>query len=784
MPVRSLEAYLFERGVVGSASIDILQNCTLGIDVNHYVSRLLTSKREQYLDAIGGPPTSLRMYIDSDLDVFQENNVTPVFLFPGSLTSNQLDYQSYSTARADLLNSMGSQTGNPGSGKSPLASAIAQRNRAWAQWTNLLNQNKSTYIDQPLVPNEVFRHGAPIDLKRFQADLIHYFIEKDVRFQVAPYCSWMQLAYLYEVEYIDAIYGPTELLMLKNVPKFIVGMEFPNKEFRFVDSQRVLHELKCNLEDFIDICMAIGNDLQPKTLPPLQVYPSVQLFETALDMSVNGGTNYYTYLLTNPVKIDMSQEIESYQKGVSSLKYMPVLTESGRVELYTPDSHNPIATESESSKSSSPEPIPNDVHEFIQQRLPHEYNFYRSIGLIGNDLLTTLATGIYAEYAPLDGGSSESYKELVKKSIDIFKTKAVNLLTSPINRYYQIKQMKYISWFNPGNEVVSSGRILPTIFESVNRIAVCTKETEEFSISKLVNLLSGTKDLSRFITDKVLFPASVPADEKLTTPFDLLATNFLRFLTILGFYELDIDSKRLTPSKYGILLSELNELDVSPENLESVLILIVFIKLGVLSLSEETHPVTPPALSAATLRSYPKESQYILVLTRVLTMYQLSQKPVNYYGPIDKKLLIFRDHLDLVKKNLCQLFESVTVSSLVTGEFDRLSLDNDGWINSIVKLMPFKLSSPNTIMAMMWEFYLQKWLHNGHDKEDAMNLISVTFSAYKSVPKLEEEFRKSFELIEQVCTVYARMAELGLIKQSDLETYDNAYRFITETYSQ
>lgn len=624
---------------MGSASIDILQNVTLGIDVNHYVSRLLTNKREQYLDAIGGSPTSLKMYIESDLEVFRENNVTPLFLFPGSQTANQLNYQSYSTAGSELLNAVSSQSSGPSGGKTSLASAMSQRNKAWAQWSNMLNQTKSTYIDQPLVPNEAFRHGVPIDLKRFQTDLIHYFIEKNIPFQVAPYSSWMQLSYLYEKEYIDAIYGPTELLMLRSVPKFIVGMEFPNKEFRFIDSARVLTELNCNLDDFIDICMAIGNDLQPRTLPPLQVYPSVQLFETALDMSVNGGTNYYTYLLTNPVQIDLSNEIEAYQRGVSSLKYMPVLTENGKVELYTPESQNSIMTESDSSKSSSPEPIPNDVHDFIQQRLPHEYNFYRSIGLIGNDLLTTLATGIYAEYSPLDGGSSDSYKNLVKNSVELFKNKEINLLTSPINRYYQIKPMKHITWFSPGKQTVLANRMSPAVFETINHIVVkSSSDFQEFSISDFVKLLSNEKDLaSSFISDDVLFPNSVPSEKKLIKPFDLLATNFLRFLTLLGFFEFDLKNKTLKATKYGMVLSELNELDVSPDFSESILVLLVFLKLDVLSLSQETSPVTPSALSAATLRTYPKESQYILVLTRVLALYQLSQRPGNYYGPIDKK---------------------------------------------------------------------------------------------------------------------------------------------------
>lgn len=83
MAIKSLESFLFERGLVGSYAIEALNNCTLGIDVNHYVSRLLTNKREQYLDAIGGFPTSLKMYLESDLKIFKDFNITPIFVFNG-----------------------------------------------------------------------------------------------------------------------------------------------------------------------------------------------------------------------------------------------------------------------------------------------------------------------------------------------------------------------------------------------------------------------------------------------------------------------------------------------------------------------------------------------------------------------------------------------------------------------------------------------------------------------------------------------------------------------------
>lgn len=40
-----------------------------------------------------------------------------------------------------------------------------------------------------------------------------------------------------------------------------------------------------------------------------------------------------------------------------------------------------------------PRDIPNDVHDFIGQMLPHEYYFYRSIGLVTGKLFDAIVTG-------------------------------------------------------------------------------------------------------------------------------------------------------------------------------------------------------------------------------------------------------------------------------------------------------------------------------------------------------------------------------------------------------
>lgn len=803
MPVKSLESFLFERGLVGAYPLEALKNARLGIDVDHYVSRLLTAKREQYLDAIGGFPTSLKMYLESDMQVFKDFQITPVFVFSGSATSNQLEANAhYTAAAAEAANAAltaSNPTVNPSSaaGKSGKEAILAQRNKAWTQWSNLLNNNQSAYIDQPIAPHEPFRYSTAIDTKGFQNDLICYFISQGIAYQVAPYSSWLQLAYLLQNGYIDAIYGPTDCLMLPEVEKFILGMEFPNKEFRFIENSRVLNDFNISQDEFIDICMAVGNDLQPITLPPLQVYPPHQLFEIALEMAVTGGTDFYAYQLVNPLKVDNSDAVKRYQRGVSSLKYMPVLKESGRVELLTENSereqtgHSNSVTPSDTphmdtlSKTSSPRPIPNDVHDVISQRLPHEYYFYRSIGLIGGKLLDTIATGVYPEEAPLDGGSANSYRNLVKKSVEFFKNKEINLLTQSINRYYQSKPIKQVNWFSPDDVVVLNNRLTPSVFERINHLVVKTDKLDtSFSLSEFVNLLSNSEDMSKdFISKDVLFPNSVPAKDKLFTPFDLLATNFLRFLYLMEFFEFDFRAKTLKPTKWGEVLLQFNKLGVNPESQEAIFIMLTFLKMGVLSLSEETQPATPSALSKATLRSYPDESIYILVLTRILTLFRLDQKPTNYHGPIDKKTLIFRDHLDFVRENLKETLEAVLVSSLSSGEFDRLSLNNFEWQNKIVFRIPFKLSTPSTIMAMMWEFYLQKYLHNGNAKNDAMALVTTSFSTYKFVPNLEEEFERSKSFLKDFSYVLKALAKLGLVGNDEYELYQNAFAFAERAFS-
>lgn len=785
MAIKSLEQFLFERGLVGTYPLDSLKNSTLGIDMTHYVSRILTVKKEQYLDAIGGFPNTLKLYLENDLKIFKEFNITPIFIFDGSLSQNNLLNSGHFTPNDKLQtnkNDNNSDSNNKDNNTTDKELSLAQRNKAWTQWNNLLTANQSNYIDQPPSPNEPFRYHATINSDRYQQDLINYFIKHDIHYQIAPFQAWSQLAYLYQNGYIDSIYGPTDCLMLSGVNRFILGMEFPNNDFRYIDKNRILKEIGITLREFVDISMAVGNTLQPSTLPPLQIYPKNKIFEIALEMVLNAGTNFYLYQLNNQVDPMTKQFLEQYQRGISHLKYVPVMLDSGKVDLYINDFEHSVTNKDNKDKTNEDHnmslPVPNDVHDFITQRLPNEYYFYKSIGLATGKLFDAITTGVYPEDAPLGGGSSDSYRKLVKDSVTNFKNKELNLLTQPINRYFQMKQIKQINWFANDNDTVLLNRTTPSIFDKLNHLILKQGNDDlKFSISSFVKLLSNSSDLAKdFISTDVLFPNSVPAEKKLNNSFDLLSTTLLRSLVQLEFFDYDFDKKNLKPTRWGEILLKFNSknLKINAKYQENLLILLIFLKSNVLDISKEFNPPVHSALSDHTLGSYPQESAYILLLTRVLTLFQVEQKPANYHGPIDKKTLIFQDHLSFLKENMNDMFESILVSSLTANEFNKLKYDNYEWQSEIVSKMPFKLNLPNVIMAIMWEFFLQKYLHNGNSKDDAMSLVSNEFNAYKMVPNLDEQFVESLKFLEQCNNLFKELANSRLMNNNDATTFNEA----------
>lgn len=722
-----MEACFFERGLASTYPIEILRNARLGIDVNHYISRLVGFKKESFLDAIGGFPNSLKLYIESDLLVFKEFNITPVFVFSGNAIVDQYEFKN-----AKEL--------------SPLEK---QRNKAWASYQSYVNQNPHSNL--PLQATETFREFfTAFSPEPITKDLIDYFVQHDIEYMVAPYLSWFQLAYLHEQDYIDVIYGPTETLLLPNVEKFILGMEFPAKEFRCVDRKKALHSFNVNQQQLLDIAVSVGCDLQPVTLPIYNGFPAAHLFDIGLEI-VNSGGNIYANILS----LNDEDITGKFQRGVLALRFLPVLKSNGRIEL---SNYN----EADPSPNTDIHP-PSDIHDIIGQRLPHEYYFYESIGLINTKLLESIVYGTYVESPPLAGGSTAQYKRLAKLSINAFKNKEINLLTQNMARYYQVKKIYYLNYAD-NIDVELENRVIPPIFQQINGLVVRSSE-KEFSLSKFISSLQN-EDL---IGGKV---AGVQDEsERLQTNYEVIATSFLRFLYLLEFFSFKAD--KIVPNKWTKALFALKDLDETFQ--EQLLLLLVFFKLNFFKLTDNF----PSTLVGGPKTTDKEALPIILLISRLATFIKVDQKKQAYHGPISRSLLSFRSSIDLLKGNMRELLESILVNSLSNNEVAKLSKTNTDWRKFVVQI-PYKNVTPNTIWGIIVQTYLDLYYTSknlGQAKSTVFEFFGIPTN---SITNLNDGFNAGFKFVQEAFKLAKVLNEDQLIDEGVFETFVKANELADE----
>lgn len=357
MPITSLESYLFERKLAHTSSIEILENAVIGIDVEHYLSRIYTFKKEQFLPAIGGAPSSLRDYIKSDLKVFQEFNIKPIFVISGLQTQLQQKYK-------NDLNEFDTQ----------------HVENIWNKINTKDPYSHGSHHQHPHFHNAIienFRNlNESLPIYSMINYIIKFFLEFDIDYMISPYDASFQLSYLYQRGVIDTVYGSTDLLLTK-IDKFILGMEFQSKDFKFVNKSKVLKALNLNEQQFLDLCIIVGCGIQPETFPlfpalsnkppsggSVSSSSSTSSFGMGSSAVVSGGAggtvvgpgagsqlNYfkigldtlYQYaqfsgdnssLLGYIISLNNPKLLDLYYKGVCSIRYIPILNQEGYVELY------------------------------------------------------------------------------------------------------------------------------------------------------------------------------------------------------------------------------------------------------------------------------------------------------------------------------------------------------------------------------------------------------------------------------------------------------------------
>ena len=230
-----------------------------------------------------------------------------------------------------------------------------------------------------------------------------------------------------------------------------------NSQFHWIDRRTCLEALGNVAPDvFISACLLAGSDVLQQ-FPPLEnpaLYPKGFTFRDVVHMIMSYGrtvagvcSNYQ-----DDPEVKNLDYLDRYRRTITGIRYHVVITKDGNVA--------PLEQER----------APSDLHECLGQRLPEELNMYLSRGLLRPRVLNWLTSGSIVLCAPVDGGDSPEYQNLIKHQLDPWRRQALCLLSDYSHRYYQRKDITTKLWFDQGNEsTFNIGPLLPSPKESLSQ---------------------------------------------------------------------------------------------------------------------------------------------------------------------------------------------------------------------------------------------------------------------------------------------------------------------------
>ena len=223
--------------------------------------------------------------------------------------------------------------------------------------------------------------------------------------------------------------------------------------FWWIDRRDCLRELgNVPTYTFIDAIMLSGSSLL-KVFPPLQdpaYYRKAFTMRNVTDLIATSGGSVARLCTQYPTDASIKDDyLDKYKKAAARVKHHAVMTAEGDVGILDQDNS------------------PDDIHACIGLRLPEELYMYLSRGMIRPRVLTWLVSGTIFINQPLAGGDANAYRNLVKSQLDPLRRQALKLLTEPIHRYYQSRDMVTKLWFDLDHEEKFNMKEVPSAREAL-----------------------------------------------------------------------------------------------------------------------------------------------------------------------------------------------------------------------------------------------------------------------------------------------------------------------------
>lgn len=755
MPINSLDNFLYECNLVNTSLIERLRNSVLGVDVENYLNTITLSKKKEFSNGIGDFFDVLKKNISTDLKVFKNFNIYPIFVIQGL----DIEVMKENNEIKKNLNS---------------------KNYPINNWNLINTKNKETFI----LRESDKKDSIKTQLRSIVKDLIQFFIEFKLDYIISPYDSLFQLSYMYNDDIIDAIYGTTDLLLTK-VDCIILTIDFQSKKFKYVEKNKILDKFNISERLFIDLSLFVGCRIQPNLdsifllLPKIltQKCPDINYFKMALDL-------IHHYFSLNPCKplnllyliLSFNNPIllKFYIKCYSAFKFIPIMTKNGFVELYSVEiakltdkqerctftltNNNESVkdfekkkketklsmsklneqTKESTLKKESVVDIPNDVHQLISQRLPNEFYFYLSIGLISFELLEAILQGYLHINHTLTSSNCDDFLSLTsstfyKNILDVqFK-----LLTQHLARYFHLKKIKIKFGINDNNLEINNSLNLRTIKQVKSLFFYNDNPSECFSLSCFFSNMQNN---------------SYKFSKKVTSMNDIISTVFLRSLFI---YQV-IHNDRLTLNSFGIILKLFvkNNNNVTDEDLEHLILLILLInskenfltnsKNVCLSIPENYNESSVDGKSSTVqkFKLSTKEQKHIVLISRIMSLKKLNISPIIYQGPASKNLNNFLFQIDFISTNLYNTTNCLMTDFIIDQNNNHLKISynsKNDWYK-LLKNLPFNKSIKNTLLGIVAENYFGyslKLMKNGIPKSEIIpnvkkQILSQTFHLNKN----------------------------------------------------
>ena len=246
----------------------------------------------------------------------------------------------------------------------------------------------------------------------------------------APYSAAAQMVVwkYHLLKLADALVGSIDLLMF-GAEKMVVDIDFDTKSFRWTTADLVRTKLGLSQDQLVDLCLLSGLTLLP-SLAETEGTTTATPIEGARALLARANGDGYGACMQ--AKNDDYTAL--YKKAKVAVRHMPVIKVGGKLE--------PLNVREAFG----------DLHDCIGRRLPEEVIYYATRGVASPRLLGSRTQMEMFELPPLDGGSSQTYRQLVQQKLLPLHTQALAVLSHRLHRYYHNQDVKLVCWFGESNQ--------------------------------------------------------------------------------------------------------------------------------------------------------------------------------------------------------------------------------------------------------------------------------------------------------------------------------------------